>query len=172
MNASFLSQVPIWVFVLFVVLVALGLSQAVPRTVTLRRATVPPLALLGLSLAGVVSSFGGLAIAVSAWAIAVAVGGLVGAAGSGSRDAAWDPRTGRFAVPGSWVPLARMMGLFATKFAVGAALALDGSRAASPAFAGLSAAAFGAFSGGFLGRAAALWSIAWRTSRAVRVQPA
>jgi hypothetical protein len=48
---------PGWVWGLLLVLLALGVLQSLPRRVTVRRATVLPLVLLALSLAGVLSTF-------------------------------------------------------------------------------------------------------------------
>lgn len=53
MIVTTLQHTPTWVFGLFVALVALGLSMSFPRTVSLRRSLMLPLALLGLSLLGV-----------------------------------------------------------------------------------------------------------------------
>ena len=50
-------------------LVGLGVSQSFPRSLTLRRSAVPPLALAGLSLMGVVAHLGGVPLAVLAWAL-------------------------------------------------------------------------------------------------------
>ena len=59
---------PTGVWVLFAGLVALGLQQARERTIGSVRAAVLPAAFVVLSLAGVVSAFGGSALALTAWA--------------------------------------------------------------------------------------------------------
>lgn len=162
MDLSMLQYVPRWVFALFAALVALGMAQSLPREVGLRRSAVLPIVLLALSLAGVVSSFAAVALALPAWAagVAVAVAGLHGRVDvAGVR---YDAVTQRFALPGSWIPLALMMSLFALKFAVGMALARNPDLASSVAFASMASAAYGLFSGAFLGRAMALWALARR----------
>jgi len=67
---------------------------------------------------------------------------------------------GRLSVPGSWLPLALMLGLFATKFAVGVLVALAPALRHDAAFAASAGLAYGAFSGLFLGRALALRALA------------
>lgn len=162
MNASMLQSVPTWVFGVLALLVALGVRQSFPQSLSLRRSSVLPLALLGVSLMGVVSSFGALPLALLAWGAGVAA---VAALAQGRRDLAavrYDAAAQRFAVPGSWAPLALMMGLFAVKFVAGAAVARQPALAGSLPFALLASAAFGAFSGAFLGRSMALWKLACR----------
>ena len=71
---------PRWVFVLFLVLLVVGVSQLAARRVTLRRITVLPLAMLGWSFYGVMSAFSTQTLALFAWALggaaAVAIAGL------------------------------------------------------------------------------------------------
>ncbi|MEI8325617.1 MAG: DUF6622 family protein, partial [Betaproteobacteria bacterium] len=53
-----LSNTPRWVWVLLLALLGLGLSQAVTRSASLKRITILPLVLVGLSLSGTLSAFG------------------------------------------------------------------------------------------------------------------
>jgi len=162
MFITILQHTPTWVFGL---LAALGVAQGFPRTVTLRRSAVLPLALVGISLLGVLSAFGIEPLTLLAWAM-----GLSGAVAAlhGRVDASavhFSPITQRFQVPGSWVPLALMLGLFAVKFGAGVMLANDPELRQSAGFALPASAAYGLFSGVFLGRAMALWALARRTLR-------
>ncbi|MBX3621638.1 MAG: hypothetical protein KF891_16840 [Rhizobacter sp.] len=158
-----LQHIPTWVFGLLCALIALGVSQSFPRSITLRRSAVLPIVLVGVSLAGVVSTFGQQPLALLAWAL-----GLAGAVAAlhGRIDTAavrFSPVTQRFQMPGSWVPLALMLGLFAIKFGAGMSLALHPELRGSTFFALAMSAAYGLFSGVFLGRAMALWTLARRT---------
>lgn len=164
MNASMLHSVPTWIFGLFALLLALGVKQSFPQAVTLCRSTLLPLALLAVSLLGVVSSFGALPLALLAWTVGVAVAATTLGARRDLDRVRYDAVAQRFHVPGSWAPIALMMGLFAVKFAAGAALARQPALAASLPFALAASTAFGLFSGAFLGRAMALWRVARRSA--------
>ncbi|MEO8297231.1 MAG: DUF6622 family protein [Burkholderiales bacterium] len=153
-------HVPHWVFIVFAVLVAVGVTQSFPRQVALRRTVVLPIVLLGLSLAGVVTTFGSVVWALPAWVAGVAAA-LIGLQGRIDVSAVqYAARKQRFSVPGSWAPLALMMGLFAVKFGAGMALALQPSLARSVPLALVASAAYGLFSGAFVARSMALWSVA------------
>src|SRR5205814_4572450 len=73
MFTAILLGAPTWVWPLLAALIALGVSQAFPRTMTLRRATIVPVALIVFSLSGVATTFRGQGIAIVAWALSVAV---------------------------------------------------------------------------------------------------
>lgn len=163
MFIAILQHTPSWVYGLFFLLVALGVSQSFPRMLTLRRSAILPLALVGLSLMGVVGSFSSQPLALLAWALGLsgAVAALHGRVDTSAVH--FSPLTQRFQLPGSWVPLALMLGLFAAKFGVGATLANRPELQQSAPFAMLASATYGVFSGAFLGRAMALWTLARRT---------
>ncbi len=169
MTMPALQQVPAWVFVLLAALTALGVMQAFPRRVSLRRTVLLPAVFLSASLFGVNSSFGALPEALLAWiaGVAAAVVALRGRLDVSSVH--YEPRERRFVLPGSWAPLALMMGLFAVKFIVGTALARQPALAALPSFAAPASAAYGLFSGAFLGRAMALWSLMRRSDALLAV---
>lgn len=163
MFIAILQHTPTWVYVLLFVLIALGVSQSFPRTMTLRRSTVLPLVLVGVSLMGVVSTFERRPLALLAWALALcgAVAAMHGRVDTSATH--FSPVTQRFQLPGSWLPLVLMLGLFAVKFGAGVTLANQPQMAESAGFALAASAAYGLFSGIFLGRAIALWTLARRT---------
>lgn len=78
----------------------------------------------------------------------------------GTSAVRFSARTQPFHVPGSWMPLALMMALFSLKFGVGVALAHQPELRQSAGLAVAASAAYGLFSGVFLGRALALWALA------------
>jgi hypothetical protein len=148
-----LVHTPVWVFVLFLALVRLGWLQAATRRVSRRRLAVVPLVMLALSLLGTWSSFGHEPLALAAWAgawLAVVGAGLLLAP---SRHVAYDRDTGMFTVPGSWIPLALMMGIFFTKYAVAVVRAVDAAAIASTGAALAICAVSGMLSGLFVARA-------------------
>jgi Na+/glutamate symporter len=160
MVTTTLQHTPAWVFGLFVALVALGVSMSFPRTVSLRRSLMWPLALLGLALMGVASAFGSQPLALPAWGAGLATALLALQGRIDTSAVRFSAGTRRFQVPGSWVPLVLMMALFSLKFGVGVALATQPELRQSTALAVAASAAYGLFSGVFLGRALALWGIA------------
>ena len=155
---AILQHTPVWVWRLLAALLSLGIWQAFPRTVTLRRATLLPVAMLALSLWGVVSVFAS-GQALAAWAL----GGLAAASWSlraGSpRGVHWSAAEQVFRMPGSWVPLALILGIFCTKFGVGMSLAQHPDLRSASAFALGTSLAYGVFSGLFAGRAITLWRL-------------
>ncbi|HET7863229.1 MAG TPA: DUF6622 family protein [Burkholderiaceae bacterium] len=160
MVSTTLQHIPTWVFALFVALVALGVSMSFPRTVSLRRSLMLPLALLSLSLMGMVSAFGSQPLALPAWAAGLAAALLALQGRVDTSAVRFSAQTRHFHVPGSWLPLALMMALFSLKFGVGMALALQPDLRQSTGLAVAASAAYGLFSGVFLGRALALWALA------------
>ena len=151
-----LQHTPVWVWPLLIALLALGVWQAFPRSVTLRRIALLPLSMLALSLWGVVSVFGS-GPALAAWA----VGGLAAAAlslrGGSPPGVRWSATERVFQMPGSWLPLALILGIFCTRFGVGVSLALDPELRHAAGFAVGTSLVYGVFSGLFAGRAMALF---------------
>jgi hypothetical protein len=158
--ASFFQHVPAWIFAVFVALLVIGLKQTFPRSVTLRRSIVLPALLMGLSLMGVASAFGAQPQALLAWALGLAAAVALLHGRVDTSAVRFSATTRRFEMPGSGWPLALMMSLFALKFAMGATLALRPELRQSVLLATSASAAYGLFSGLFLGRAMALWALA------------
>ena len=152
-----LAHAPMWVWGLLAGLTALGLSQARDRLVRPRVALVIPALMLLLSLNALRTAFGLSGTPLSAWLLGVAGGaGLVAAVGW-PRGITWQAGRQRLAVPGSLVPLALFLALFALKFCVGTALALRADATRQAGFVPGVALGYGAFSGVFLARAVAMW---------------
>ena len=161
------SHTPVWVWGLLVALFALGLKQSRRATLGLKRVIILPVVMTGLSVLGVISAFGTAPAGLLAWAVAaIAVAGMVWQRPTpeGTR---YDAATGSFGVPGSWLPLALMMGIFATKYAVGISLAMHLAFVQDAAFVMGICALYGAFSGVFIGRAARLCRLAWVPGKVV-----
>lgn len=151
-----LQHIPLWVFALLIGLIALGLVQT-------RTRHLPPQRLLGINIALTIFTLVGvvqqrrltpwLALSLISWAtMGLLVTWALGQ-GPAPAGAAFDTETRRFTVPGSWLPLALFMAIFACKFAVGMTSAiapelLDGWSVAI----GISAL-YGLFSGVLNGRA-------------------
>lgn len=117
-----LQHIPVWVFFLFLGLIAMGLLQTRTRQLRSKRLLTISIALTVFTLLGVVQQWrhtpwlglGLLSWAATCWASA----GVLGQ-GAAPHGAAYDPETRHFTVPGSWLPLALFMTIFACKFVVG-----------------------------------------------------
>lgn len=162
MLLQIIQHTPVWVFGLFALLLWLGARQLTTRRMGMGRVTVMGVGLAGLSLYGTVGAFPHAPLALVAWAVAasaVLAWMLMRPAPEGTRYDAWQNKV---IVPGSALPLALMMGVFATKYVVGVVLAMNPSLAAQYAFAVPVAAAYGLFSGAFAARSLRLWKLALR----------
>jgi hypothetical protein len=156
MLLQIVEHTPVWVWGLLAALLAFGYSQARERDISLTRATVLPLVMLALSLFGVTSAFGGRSVALAAWAIGVAAAVVLARRLMPVRGARWSDATRTLHVPGSWVPMVLIVGLFAIKYTVGVTLAMQPAMAQHAVFASLCGLAYGVFSGTFLARGLSL----------------
>ena len=154
-----LEHTPRWVWVALVAIVAAGIAQLRPRRATPARATVLPVLLATLSLLGILAGFAGPA-APAGWAVGMMVATTLGMALGAPSGAGWHAAERRLALPGSWLPLALMLGLFATRFAVGVLVARSPALRHAAEFGGTAGLACGAFSGLLLGRALAFRALA------------
>ena len=158
-------QTPPWVWLLLAGLVALGLSQWRERRASLARVTVLPVAMALLSLLGLVTAFaeGGVLIAaLVSWLASFALVGLLLRrlrVPSGTR---YEPSMARFNLPGSPWPLLLILAIFLLKYAVGVELAMQPQAARDLHFVLGVAALYGALSGVFATRTAALWRLTRR----------
>jgi len=162
MFIAILQNTPTWVWGLLAALIALGLSQAFPRSITLRRAVIMPMAMVGLSLYGVTSVFGAQPLPLLLWAAGLATTATLMLNLGAGRGVSWSAAERLLRVPGSWWPMATILALFVTKFAVGVTLAMHPSFAHDAAFATGVSLLYGSFSGVFFGRGAAMWKVAHR----------
>lgn len=154
---------PKWVFAVFALLLWLGCRQLLTGRVSLAKVTVMPIAMTGLSLAGVISAFGDSPGALLGWAVAAAALVLLVLQQPLPATTRYDRAAREFHVAGSAVPLVLMMGIFFTKYAVGVSLAMHPELRQQASFAVAIPMLYGAFSGIFAGRAVRLWKLAIRT---------
>jgi hypothetical protein len=154
---------PKWVFAVFVLLLWLGCKQLMSGSVSLAKVTVMPIAMTGLSLAGVISAFGDSPGALLGWAVAAAALVLVVLQQVLPASTRYDRAAREFHLAGSAMPLVLMMGIFFTKYVVGVALAMHPELRQQASFAVAIPMLYGAFSGIFAARAVRLWKLAIRT---------
>jgi uncharacterized membrane protein len=162
MIAQILSNTPAWVWGLLVALLALGFSQARDRTAGLPRLVLMPLGLGAFSLWGTISAFGASATVLGSWLAATILLLLVVTQMRMPARVSYDRDTRQFALPGSWVPMLLILGIFLTKYVVGVSLAMQPELKANGNFVLAVATLYGIFSGIFAGRTVRLLRLAMR----------
>jgi|GEM_PF-83585 uncharacterized membrane protein len=162
MLGAILRGTPLWVWGLLAGLISLGWSQARARNASLTRTAITPAAMTAFAIWGLFAAFGRspfFSEAMLAWLLTAAVAFAAVASMAAPRGASFDAWTRHFALPGSWVPMALIVGIFLTKYVVGVDLAMQPTLTRDGQYMLVVAALYGAFSGIFLGRAARLWRL-------------
>lgn len=165
------TRAPLWVWPLLAALIALGLSQTKRRQVSLARVTILPVAMAGFSVWGTVSSFGATPAVIGLWLAAMLIVLSILFQSGPPRLASYDATTRRFDLPGSWVPMLLILGIFITKFSVGAALSVQPVLKYQVPFILTATLVYGIFSGLFAGRAARLLRLAAQPERQLSPSP-
>ena len=168
-----LKNTPTWVWGLLAGLTWLGLNQARARTAGIVRVTFMPVVMTALSLWGTISAFGSspmFGYVMLAWMFAWAVVLAIVAPIAPARGTTYDAATRTYSMPGSWIPMALILGIFLTKYIVGVDLAMAPSLARDGQYTLVVGTLYGLFSGIFAGRAARLWRLALRPSGLPNVQ--
>lgn len=147
------TAIPPWVPALFLAVVFLGYRQSLPHTVKPTKLVAVALAMFGLSLYGVLAAFGSEPLALLAWAVGYGASVSLGAQRFASSLCAVGTRV---RVPGSWVPLALVLGIFTAKSILGYVTATHAPVLHQPGFAVVMSLLLGALSGGFGARALAV----------------
>ena len=170
---TIVKNTPTWVGGLFAALMVLGFSQARDRAASLVRITIMPIAMTAFSLWGISTAFGAspqFGMVLLAWFVAAAV--VLALVAPGSSKATYDSSARTFAMPGSWLPLVLIVGMFMTKYWVGVETAMQPQLAHDASYTVIVGALYGLFSGAFLGRAARLLKMALRPAAASSPIPA
>jgi hypothetical protein len=117
-----LQHIPLWVLGLFIGLVALGMLQTRTRQVRKQQLLGVKIALTVVTLVSVVQLWWPtpwLAIALISWALTGLLVSWALSQSAAPTGASYNSATQRFTLPGSWMPLALFMAIFACKFVVG-----------------------------------------------------
>ena len=149
---------PLWVLPLFLALVVLGYLQSKPREVKPLVLAILPAALGAFSLVRVVTAFGTGPLVLVAWAAGTGSALLLNLALKQPAGARWSAATGRFLVPGSWVPLALIMAMFFARYALAVSQAMAPALVQTATFSICGSFGLGLLSGIFLARALWIWS--------------
>ena len=134
MISEILSRTPTWVFVLFAVLLVLGLVQSRARQSSLTRLAIMPIALTALSVFGMVMSFKASLLGMSVWITVTAIVALLIPRFKPTSRASYNPICKLFLIPGSWSPLALIMAIFVVKYGVGVSLGMNRALANDTSF--------------------------------------
>lgn len=146
-----LTHTPVYVWGILTFLVYRGVIAMRPREVAVKKLFIIPLVMLALSVQDVVAKFGITGVPLAAWSgAAVAMTLLVAKLGASGIGAGRTP--GSVLVPGSAAPLAVMMAIFVTKYAIAVTLAVAPQVRQSMSFTAVVCMLLGVFSGYFLGR--------------------
>lgn len=153
MLSQIISNTPKWVFVLFFVLLAIGISQMREQIKSRRRVLIFPMVMFVLSFLGVISAFGKAAMPIAAWAVGyISLASLIGC-GLPSLGNSYNLETKRLTIEGSAIPLGLMMSIFFLKYFVGASMGMSASFTRDAIFSIVVSLLYGALSGVFAGRA-------------------
>lgn len=161
-----IAHIPSWVFAVLALLLVLGFVQSRSRLVAPAVIRGVAFGLLAYSLWGVISSFGLHAAVVTAWLAGIGTSAVLGRSIVTPRGMSFDVDARKVRVPGSWLPMLLLMGIFGLKFGVGysagtgAPIAWDSSAAIAIAL------SLGLLSGAFFVRASAVVAVARALPRA------
>ena len=151
-----ISKIPVWVPAILILLVFLGYRQSRTRLITPKTAIVIAVIMLGLSLSGVANAFGLSPIALSCWLLGIGAPAALGFKTISPAGMSSALPSGAVRVPGSWLPMGLMLGIFFVKFGLGFAAGLNSPLLGQLWFGGAASLLLGLLSGGFVARALAI----------------
>lgn len=152
MLLNILTHTPIWVYGLLVGLIALGWQQSRDRTVGMVIPFILPVAMLFLSLFGVVKDFGFTVATLASWLLALVCVAAVGYCCKKNAKDRFDADARVFFLAGSWWYLFFILLIFMLKYSVGVFSALDVTFTKEHSYLTLMPIAYGALSGVFFVR--------------------
>ena len=158
MALAILTHTPLWVYLLFGVLLILGWIQSRDRKVSYVRAFMLPCMMVIFSIYGIASAFG-MSIGVISWSLGMMVMMALGIRIRAFYNVVFMEEYNAFAIKGSWLWLALMMVIFWLKFAVSVAFARELAIVFEPWFILSVSLCYGLLSGIFLVRMVILWKI-------------
>ncbi|EAR59557.1 DUF6622 family protein [Neptuniibacter caesariensis] len=166
--SEIIQNTPVWVFLIFGVLVVLGLFQAKTREVSVKAIFVLPLAMIIFSLFGVYSVFGLKLAVICLWGLGLSIMTLIGVKLGFPKSVAYSQERNKLIIVGSWTPLLFMMAIFFTRYFVGFATARELPIIHEMYFALAIGLAYGAFTGVFLSRSLVMFK-AYKQAACLRV---
>jgi hypothetical protein len=148
-----MSHVPLYVYVLFLILLRVGISRCYPRTIRIERLLVMPILMLALGIHGFSSLFSRPNAAdLLAGACGIAAGLVIGHSHVRNWSIGIDRARRRISVPGDVMMLVVILAAFAFEFALHYAVESRAVAATDPLLPPLAAAVWGLFIGMTAGR--------------------
>jgi hypothetical protein len=151
MLIEIIKNTPVWVFMLFSVLLWLGLNQSKTRTIKITTSLILPCIMLILSLHSILTvfpdKFFNLALWLSTMLIACYIGLKLNIVNVNYRKP-----DKHIEIEGSWLPLILIIFLFITKYTVGVLHSLHSDIIAEPSFIIIICGLLGLFNGLFTSR--------------------
>jgi len=172
MIVQIMQHTPAWVWMLLAALIYFGYLQSRIRAVSRPRLFALPAAMLGLSLYSLFATFGPTRVGFVAWLAGGMLAGLVYRVFKQAAGAGYAPDTRVYTIPGSWLPLALMLAIFVTRYAVAVAIAIDASLRQASTFVVIAGLAYGFLSCTFAARAHAVVRAARQATLSVAGQSA
>jgi len=167
MLTTILSHTPTWVWGLLAALIWLGVSQLRDRTAGLLRVSIQPIAMTALAIWGITGAFGNspmFGYVMLTWMLVAAIAFAAIGMTSAPAGTTYDATSRSYFLPGSWVPLAMIVGIFVTRYIVNVDVAMNPPLVRDGQYTLVVAGLYGLFTGSFLGRAARLWRLAAESS--------
>jgi len=156
MLLTIIRYTPIWVWGLLAALLALGFWQVLPRRVARGQILALPISLLCLGLWSMAPGFAAQPLSVLLWLAALVACSALGRRLPRPAGAAWHAESSRLQLPGSWLPLALIVGIFTLRYGVSVGQALNPELRQAAAVLLPVSVLYGAISGLLLGRALGL----------------
>ena len=119
------SHTPSWVVLVFAYLMYAGLTGLRQRVRSIGQTMLAPTVFVAWGLYGLLHAAGDFTAVATAWIVAAATGGALAAAMPGGLALAADREQGRVLLPGSLVPLLRMLVVFGAHYALNVAAGLQ-----------------------------------------------
>ncbi len=150
MLIQILTHTPLFVWGILALLVYRGVVAMRDREVNIKSLFIIPVIMLALSLQDTLTKFGANALPLGAWSAAAAATILVVWNFGNARIEA-GAKAGSVRIRGSWVPLAMMMAIFATKYVLAVTMVVRPQLRTDVLVSVSVCILFGIFSGYFLG---------------------
>jgi len=120
-----LSGTPTWVYILFALLIYLGIKASKTRVISVKKLCILPIVFTYMSVHTLLISFAINTISVSTWVIATAIGIILGWIQVARYKLEVDKAHFLVKVPGTWSVLILIILIFVTKYYFGFELASD-----------------------------------------------
>lgn len=151
-----LSGTPWWVWALAVYFINMGYQATKPRTVPLLRLAILPTLFFYLSLQNLLHAFNFGPLTIATWASALICGISLGWWRNKRTPIQVDQQKKQVHLPGSWIPLILVIGIFSIKYYFGYTQATNPQRFKDPLFELTTLSLTSLFSGFFCGQFARL----------------